>query len=171
MLIFDQHNKADRHLRVRSWIVAMGILVLLGGLWWVQVVRASHFAEAQSNQSYRTVRVPGPRGKILDRNGVVLAANRPVYNVSLYLGDRAWRDQVNAESRRRYEALREMKAAHREPNVFEKVLGWFGYKPALAIYQPIKRDEIAELRRTARYVVTSNIVAQLGEVIGRQLVL
>jgi penicillin-binding protein 2 len=171
MLIFDQLNKADRHLRVLSWIVATGLFVLLAGLWWVQVVRASHFSEAQSNQSYRTVRVPGPRGKILDRNGVVLAENRPVYNISLYLGDRSWRDLVNAEYRRRYEALRETKASMRLPNAFEHVLSWFGYKPSVVVYEPMKRDELTELKHTSRYVVTSNIVAQLSDVLGRQLVL
>ena len=35
MLIFDQLNKADRHLRVLSWVMAAGIVVLLSGLWWV----------------------------------------------------------------------------------------------------------------------------------------
>src|ERR1035438_8489208 len=38
-------------------------------------------------QSYRTVRLPAVRGKILDRDGRVLAENNPRYNLSLYLDD------------------------------------------------------------------------------------
>ena len=38
-------------------------------------------------QAYRTVRLPAMRGKILDREGRVLAENRPRYNLSLYLDD------------------------------------------------------------------------------------
>jgi len=73
MLIFDQLNKADRHLRLLSWVIAVGLVTLLAGLWWVQVVRSRQFVESQFTQSYRTVRVPAPRGKIMDRNGTVLA--------------------------------------------------------------------------------------------------
>ena len=31
------------------------------------------------------MRIPAVRGRILDRNGVALAENRPTYNLSLYL--------------------------------------------------------------------------------------
>ncbi len=36
-------------------------------------------------QSYRSVRLPAVRGRILDRQGVILAESRPSYNVNLYL--------------------------------------------------------------------------------------
>src|SRR6185436_17264557 len=131
MLIFDQLNKADRHLRALSWIIALGIGVLLAGLWWVQVIRSRHYVEDQRNQSYRTVRVPAPRGKILDRNGIALAENKPSYNVSLYLEDRGWREAVRQEYKLAESAARKTAITTRKPNPFEKVLSWFGYKPAL----------------------------------------
>src|SRR5689334_2394050 len=106
MLIFDQLNRADRHLRVLSWVTALGLLVLLAGLWWVQVVRSRSYVEDQRNQSYRTVRVPAPRGKILDRNGLALADNRASYSISLYLEDRSWRDAVQQEYKRAEESAR-----------------------------------------------------------------
>ena len=115
MLIFDQLQKADRHLRVLSWLIALGMLVLLGGLWWIQVVRSRQYVETERVQSYRTVRVPAPRGKILDRNGVALAENRPVYSVSIYLADRAWRDRVHQEYVRSEAALRAVTTATRQP--------------------------------------------------------
>jgi penicillin-binding protein 2 len=141
MLILDQLNKADRQLRLLAWVIAAGLLLLLAGAWWVQVVRAGHYADSQHNQSYRSVRVPAPRGNIYDRHGQPLAENRPSYNVSLYLEDRALRQAVQAEYRNRRAA----------------VLAAAG--PAK---KRLKLDEQRALGRAARFHVVSNVVAQLG---------
>src|SRR5438552_5478059 len=62
-----------------------GLFVLLAGLWWVQIVSSRDYQAHLETQSFRTVRIPAVRGKILDRNGIVLAENRASYNVSLFL--------------------------------------------------------------------------------------
>src|SRR5712675_1210262 len=85
MLIFDQLKKNDPQLRMVAVLVLAGLLVLLGGLWWVQIVSRRDYQANLETQSFRTVRIPAVRGKILDRNGTVLAENRAAYNVSLYL--------------------------------------------------------------------------------------
>lgn len=85
MIVFDQLGKNDRQLRLLAQIVFGGVLVLLAGLWWVQIVSYRNYQAHQETQSFRTIRIPAMRGKILDRNGVVLAEGRPSYNVSLYL--------------------------------------------------------------------------------------
>ena len=59
------------------------MMVLLAGLWYVQVVSASRYRADLQEQSLRIVRVPAIRGKILDRNGIALAENRPSYNVNV----------------------------------------------------------------------------------------
>src|SRR6187399_3014234 len=87
MLIFDQLKKNDPQLRAMAIAIFAGLSVLVAGLWWVQIVSAREYQASQETQSSRTVRMPAVRGRILDRNGVVLAENRPVYNVSLYLDD------------------------------------------------------------------------------------
>src|SRR5690349_5854716 len=87
MLVFDQLKRDDSQLRWLAVLVLAGMLVLLSGLWWVQVVSANHFREKLETQSIRTVRVPAVRGKILDRNGLTLAENLPTYSVDLYLED------------------------------------------------------------------------------------
>ncbi len=171
MLIFDQLQKADRPLRLLSWSIATGLAVLLGGLWWVQVVRSRHYGEEQRNQSYRTVRVPAPRGKILDRQGVALAENRPSYNMNLFLGDRAWRDRVRQHFRASVTAARQAKATSRPPNGLEKFLSWFGYRPSLVELGSLDKAERLRLELGARYAVTSNIVHQLGVVMGQPLII
>src|SRR5208337_4373010 len=85
MLIFDQLRKDDPQLRTVALVVSGGLGVLLAGLWWVQVVSAQDYQDSLETQSYRTVRIPAVRGRILDRNGFALAENRPTYNISLYL--------------------------------------------------------------------------------------
>jgi penicillin-binding protein 2 len=74
------------------------MFTLLVGLWYVQVISVKHHVKNQQTQTIRTVRVPASRGKILDRNGVPLADNRPHYNINLYLEE--LRPLFQAEYRR-----------------------------------------------------------------------
>lgn len=63
MLIFDQLKKDDPRLRAVAVMVLAGLALLLGGLWWVQVVSGRHYQGNLENQSYRTVRLPAVRGR------------------------------------------------------------------------------------------------------------
>jgi len=67
--------------------VLCGLVVLLAGLWYVQVLNAQRYRDTLQDQAVRTVRIPAVRGRIFDRNGVALAENRPSYNVELYLAE------------------------------------------------------------------------------------
>ena len=87
MLVLDELKKNDPQLRLVAVMLAGGLLILLAGLWWVQVVSAREYQAHLDTQAYRTIRIPAVRGKILDREGRVLAENRPCYNLSLYLDD------------------------------------------------------------------------------------
>src|SRR5437867_13327227 len=100
MLSFDQLKKNVPELRVLVWGVLVGMGVLFAGLWYVQVLSHRHYAENQRAQSFRTVRIPAIRGKILDRNNQPLAENQPSYNVSLYLDE--LRDQFKEEWQRNH---------------------------------------------------------------------
>src|SRR5664279_5375173 len=111
MLTFDQLKKDDPHLRLVAIGVLGGLGVLLAGLWWVQVVSARDYQANLETQSFRTVRIPAVRGRILDRNGEVLAENRPVFNVSLYLEELRRQFETNyaaQASRARKERAQEM---------------------------------------------------------------
>jgi len=75
-----------------SWRIAAlallftaGVVFLAVSLHRVQVVEFSAFARDQVRQSVRRVQVPGPRGRIFDRNGVCLADNRPSYCIAYYV--------------------------------------------------------------------------------------
>ena len=100
MLIFDQLKKSDPALRALSVGVLAGLGVLLAGLWFVQIVLSKGYQANLENQSFRTVRVPAVRGRILDRHGIPLAENRPSYSVNLYL------EEMRAQFQDEYRRLR-----------------------------------------------------------------
>jgi penicillin-binding protein 2 len=82
---------AEQSTSIRGWHlllafipVVLGFFFLLQRLWNVQVLDSPQYGAAQSAQSFRRVLVPALRGKIYDRNGVVLADNVPTYAIVLY---------------------------------------------------------------------------------------
>ncbi len=48
-------------------------------------MHGQHYDDKQDAQSLRRIRIPAARGEIVDRNGVVLANNRPSYDIAIYL--------------------------------------------------------------------------------------
>jgi penicillin-binding protein 2 len=157
MLVFDQLRKDDPALRVVALVVLGGLGVLLAGLWWVQVVSSRDYQESLETQSFRTVRLPAVRGRILDCNGYVLAENRPTYNVSLYLEelqknfDSAYSEELSHVRAQKKQALEQKeKELRRHLNREEK--------KAFLLSSPEK----ALLRQQARYEVASNVVMQVG---------
>lgn len=85
MLVIDQLKRGDARLRWLAIGVLVGMIVLATGLWFVQVVHYKRYEQNLRTQSFRTVRIPAVRGRIMDRNGVILAESRPSYNINLYL--------------------------------------------------------------------------------------
>lgn len=85
MLILDQIRKADAPLRNLSLLFLAGLMVLLSGLWYVQIQSGRKYQASHENQATRTVRLPSIRGRIFDRNGYVIAENRPNFVLNLYL--------------------------------------------------------------------------------------
>ena len=132
--------------------------VLLAGLWWVQVVSARDYQANLETQSFRTVRIPAVRGKILDRNGVALAESRPTYNVSLYLEElhKAFQAAYSVKARRAQAELKQNqkeleKKLHRKLTKAERKQFIFTLQAQIL------------LRQQARYEVASNVVLQVNQ--------
>lgn len=90
-----------------NWRIALLGLFFLAGLtllglrlYRLQVVQAAAFEQRQMRQSVRRVLLPSPRGRILDRQGRLLADNQPNYCLALYLEELRrpgrWSNTVNA---------------------------------------------------------------------------
>ena len=61
--------------------------VLLLRLWALQVLAGEEYLQAAQNNQLRTVRIDAPRGRIVDREGRVLVANRPATAVRIWPAD------------------------------------------------------------------------------------
>ncbi len=158
MLVFDQLKKDDPQLRTLTVVVLIGLGVLLCGLWWVQIVSSREYQANLETQSFRTVRIPAVRGKILDRNGVALAENRPTYNVGLYLDElrgtfKAAYTNDEAKLKTGYKAA----VAARE-----KELGRSLNKEEKKQFVAQLSQQKAALQRQVRYEVASNVVSQVS---------
>ncbi|MCB9551161.1 MAG: hypothetical protein H6705_04610 [Myxococcales bacterium] len=71
-----------RHRARRLMIAAIGVfVVLIGRLAWLQVVEGDDLQAASTRNYVRTVMLPADRGTIYDRNGKVLAVNRPSFDL------------------------------------------------------------------------------------------
>src|ERR1700761_8297053 len=164
MLVIDQLKKNDPQLRLVAVMLAIGLIVLLAGLWWVQVVSSRQFQSHFETQAYRTIRLPAVRGKILDREGRVLAENRPSYNLNLYL------DELSRQFNQENSVL--MKQARSErTNVLaaeKKKLGRSLTKAELKQYN-FKPDTLEEIRSQARIQVAANVVNQISKDMGIEL--
>lgn len=61
------------------FLVWAGVIIVT--LWYMQVVKGEEYMESAVRNRIRLVRIPAPRGLIRDRNGVVLADNRPSFDL------------------------------------------------------------------------------------------
>jgi penicillin-binding protein 2 len=166
MLIFDELKKNDPQLRLLAVALAGGLFVLLAGLWWVQVVSARKYESHLETQSYRTVRIPAVRGKILDRNGRVLAENHPRFSLSLYLDD--LRRQFDAA----YGAAIAQARAGQKQRIAaqEKKLGRSLTKAERKQFS-LATEQLKQLREQSRFQVADSVVEQVGQRLGQPLVL
>ena len=80
----DVNERQGSFLRrtfVLGGLTTLGGLVLTGRLAQLQVIQAGQYATMASNNQFNFRLVPPPRGRILDRDGVVIAGNRPSFRV------------------------------------------------------------------------------------------
>ncbi len=86
----------DPRILLFHGIIAVLLLVLVGGLAYQQLTKDVLHHEQERLQNERRIIVPGPRGNIYDRNGQLLVGNRPRFAVVLNL------DELRPEFRREY---------------------------------------------------------------------
>jgi cell division protein FtsI/penicillin-binding protein 2 len=104
-------------------------------------------------QSYDSVRIPAARGKIFDRNGIVLAENAPTYNVNLNL------EAIRRGFREVYRRIRPRTLVTNSPGFWKR---WLGAKEVEWKDVRLTRAEIDALEQQARFNVVSNAVHQVS---------
>jgi penicillin-binding protein 2 len=84
----------DEDIRIPGWrlgilalLVFTAVGVLLSRLWTVQIVNQDTAVKRSEDQTTVKARIAPARGAICDRNGVMLAENRPSFDIDFYLDD------------------------------------------------------------------------------------
>ncbi|MHB1306717.1 MAG: peptidoglycan D,D-transpeptidase FtsI family protein [Limisphaerales bacterium] len=164
--MLDQLRRGDQRLRMVGIGALCGLAILLVGLWYVQVASHKRFQASLKSQTFRNVRVPGVRGKVMDRQGAILAENRPSYNLNLYL------EELRPGFQREYRRLRldlqaslrsKLATASASERWFDPWWEWF--KPK-AKAPRLSATQIADLGGAARYAVASNVVNRANALAG-----
>jgi penicillin-binding protein 2 len=163
MLILDQLNRGERPLRILAWGLVAGFLVLLGGLWRVQIVSGERYRIRQETQSYRTVRLPAMRGRILDRNGLAFAENQPRYRLDVYL-DELLPQFADKEKQLRRDLLASRGVVSSNTlTLWDRISARFSRQPKRVVITATEREW---LKRQARFSVVSNVIAEVNHRLG-----
>lgn len=89
-------------LRLMFLALFLTYLYLAGGLFYRQIFRCRYYDSMEKRQSYRRILRTAPRGNIYDRNGNLLAGNRPQFSLIVHLIElraefrAAYRDRVRS---------------------------------------------------------------------------
>ena len=87
---------------VSSWryvflasLIGLIFSIIAGQLLYLQIVKGEYFRKKSSNQSVRKLWVPALRGSIYDRNGVLIAGNKPAFNLDVNVDNLTKRQITN----------------------------------------------------------------------------
>jgi len=169
MLVVDQLKRNDPALRLLAMLVGLGLVILFAGLYYIQIISYKHYAESGKGQTYRTVRIPAVRGKIVDRNGQAIAENRAVYNIVLYLDE--LRPLFREEYRKSMARLKTPAAPapgfikNAWVNFTGTIQNIFGSKPKNPSHSAARLQEKLMFDRQIRFRVASNLVQHVSDLL------
>ena len=76
-------RRANIRLQILAYLVTAIMALLIGRLWYLQVMNSEHYVERADQNRIRELPIPARRGTIFDRKGRVLVTSQPAYNILL----------------------------------------------------------------------------------------
>jgi len=76
-------DKLQRSIRLVSFFVIAVFTVLFGRLFYLQVLNFQQLGSISSTNSIRRIWSQPPRGRMIDKNGIILVDNQPLYTVKV----------------------------------------------------------------------------------------
>lgn len=70
-------------IQILEKIIFFFLILIALALAYTQIIRGGYYHGQSLDNRIRVVSIDAPRGRILDRNGVVLADNRPTFNINI----------------------------------------------------------------------------------------
>lgn len=80
----DLRSLMNRRLALWRYLMLSALLLLVGGLYFFQIVNVDTYVRLGANNRLRFIRYPPIRGEIVDRNGVPMAANVTTFDIMGY---------------------------------------------------------------------------------------
>jgi penicillin-binding protein 2 len=78
-----ENTEAKRRVLVLSFVVSAIFFLILLRLWHLQILNADDYLSLSESNRLRFVPEAASRGAIMDRNGIVLASNRPSFSLAV----------------------------------------------------------------------------------------
>ena len=89
-----RRDPGQRRIIAIAAVVTLGLLVIIGQLWYLQVLEGGRFLDASDKNRIRVRPIAAPRGILFDRHGVPLVDNRPAFTLSIIPRELDNRDAV-----------------------------------------------------------------------------
>ncbi|MEK7386891.1 MAG: hypothetical protein AABZ83_10645, partial [candidate division NC10 bacterium] len=89
-----RRDAARQRIMFVAAAVTAAFLVIVGQLWYLQVLEGGRFLDASDKNRIRIRPIAAPRGILFDRNGVPLVDNRPAFTLSIIPRELDNRDAV-----------------------------------------------------------------------------
>ncbi|MGH7889982.1 MAG: penicillin-binding protein 2, partial [Thermodesulfobacteriota bacterium] len=70
-----------RNFLIVTIVLTQALIILVGRLWYLQIIRGEEYEKFSLNNRIRINKIAAPRGRILDRRGREIVANRPSFDV------------------------------------------------------------------------------------------
>lgn len=88
MNLFDPANDSDQYdfdtnFKLAKVFILFFVMILISRLWFLQIIHGEEFREFSNQNLLKSSDVYAPRGKIYDRDGVVLVENLPAYRATI----------------------------------------------------------------------------------------
>ena len=80
---YEESGELRGRFAVVTLVFTAFFVILLGRLFYVQIIRGDEYREAAMTSFTATEALPARRGEIKDRNGVVLARNTPAHRLRI----------------------------------------------------------------------------------------
>ncbi len=179
---FPQEDSKERILayRITAIILLLFFLLLSARLWYLQILHGDEYRAESERNRVKTVRLMASRGKILDRDGRLLAGVKPSFNICLIRKDITdmeallsrllpLLDQPSSKIRARLYASR--KQPRFMPIVIERNASWETVCRVEARLSelPGVRVEVAPTRRYPRGKLAPHLLGYLGEISLKEL--
>ena len=175
-IFFSDVNERQGSFLRRTFVVggltALGVTALTVRLAQLQVVQAQEYSTLASQNQFNFRLVPPPRGRILDRNGVTIAGNRPSFRVLVVRDETKDLDQTldllgrllpDTLDRRR-SIIRDVNAAPRfSPVPVKSDLTWEEFAK-VNIYAPELPGVMADMNEARYYPHTGAFAHVIGYV-------